>query len=199
MLDLGKIVKIAQSAVAVGLIAASVNVTSVIKQSNAEEVYMIRGFMNVFSEGMNQMTQKLKARGIRARVISNGAWEGIAQDIIKRSKRKKVSYPIVIAGHSLGGVEAPSFANTLGRAGIPVALVIGLDPGFRQPPPFKKGARRVINYKIDSGKHYRRAGGFKGKITTVNVSKYGVDHVGIDKHPKVQKLVINQIRKTVRK
>ena len=191
--------KAVRNVVASGVMAGAVIFGGSVGQSHAEEVYMIRGFMNVFSEGMNQMTQKLKARGIRARVISNGAWEGIAQDIIKRSKRKKVSYPIVIAGHSLGGVEAPSFANALGKAGIPVALVIGLDPGFRQPPPFRKGARRVINYKIDSGKHYRRAGGFKGKITTVNVSKYGVDHVGIDKHPKVQKLVISQIRKTVRK
>ena len=34
--------------------------------AKAEEVYMIRGFMNVFSEGMNQMTRQLKLRGCRA-------------------------------------------------------------------------------------------------------------------------------------
>ncbi len=28
----------------------------------AEEVYMIRGFLNVFSDGMNQMTRQLNAR-----------------------------------------------------------------------------------------------------------------------------------------
>lgn len=168
-------------------------------QAQAEEVYMIRGFLNVFSDGMNQMTRQLKSKGIRAKVISNGAWQDVANDIIRRSKQKKVSYPIVIAGHSLGGVEAPRFANALGAAGIPVELVIGLDPGFPQPPAFKKGARRVLNYKIPSGKRYRKGAGFKGSISTIDVSKFGTDHVGIDKNRNVQALVISQIRKTVKK
>ena len=163
----------------------------------AEEVYMIRGFLNVFSDGMNQMTRQLKSKGIKARAISNGDWRNVANDIIRRSQQKKVSYPIVIAGHSLGGVEAPRFANALGEAGVPVALVIGLDPGFAAPPPFRKGAVKVVNYKIPSGQHYRKGPGFKGKIITVDVSKYGTDHVGIDKNKKVQSLVIGQIQKTV--
>ncbi|MGI9352127.1 MAG: lipase family protein [Rhizobiaceae bacterium] len=167
--------------------------------SLAEEVYLIRGFLNVFSDGMNQMTRQLKAKGIRAKAISNGDWRNVANDIIRRAKQKKVSYPIVIAGHSLGGVEAPRFANALGAAGVPVALVIGLDPGFASPPPFQKGVKHVVNYKIPSGQNYRRGSGFKGKISTIDVSKYGTDHVGIDKNKKVQSLVINRIRKTVRK
>lgn len=167
--------------------------------AQSEEVYMIRGFMNVFSNGMNQMTSQLKSKGIRAKAISNGDWRNLANDIISRAKQKKVSYPIVIAGHSLGGVEAPSFANKLGAAGVPVALVIGLDPGFNQPPPFRKGAKKVINYKIPSGKNYRKGPGFNGKITTIDVSRYGTDHVGIDKNRKVQSLVIAQIRKAVKK
>lgn len=167
--------------------------------AKAEEVYMIRGFLNVFSDGMNQMTRQLTARGIKARAISSGAWRDIAVDIILRSKRSQVSYPIVIAGHSLGGVDAPRFANTLGAAGVPVALVIGLDPGFAQPPSFTKGAKRVVNYKIPSGKYYRKGPGFNGTITTIDVSKYGTDHVGIDKNKRIQSLVIAQIRKTVKK
>ncbi|MDJ0614861.1 MAG: hypothetical protein QNJ29_14430 [Rhizobiaceae bacterium] len=182
--------------IAAGAIAI---VSGVISPAKAEEVYMIRGFLNVFSDGMNQMTRQLAAKGIRARAISNGAWQDVASDIIRRAKQKKVSYPIVIAGHSLGGVEAPRFANALGRAGVPVALVIGLDPGFPQPPAFGKGAKRVINYKIPSGKNYRRGAGFSGSIKTIDVSKYGTDHVGIDKNKNVQSLVISQIRKTVKK
>ena len=163
----------------------------------AEEVYMIRGFLNVFSDGMNQMTKRLKRSGIRAKAISNGSWQSVADDIIRRSKKKKVSYPIVIAGHSLGGVEAPRFANKLGAAGVPVALVIGLDPGFPQPPAFRKGTKRVVNYKIPSGKNYRKGSGFSGSITTIDVSKFGTDHVGIDKNKKVQALVISRIRGAV--
>ncbi len=165
----------------------------------SEEVYMIRGFLNVFSDGMNQMTKTLKRQGIRAKAISNGNWSDIANDIIRRSKQKRVSYPIVIVGHSLGGVEAARFANKLGSAGVRTDLLIGLDPGFPQPPALTKGAVQVINYKIPSGKNYRRGRGFNGKITTVDVSKFGTDHVGIDKNKSVQNLVIGKIRGKVKK
>ncbi|MBO6815465.1 MAG: hypothetical protein JJ891_11430 [Rhizobiaceae bacterium] len=173
--------------------AASANV------AQAEEVYMIRGFLNVFSDGMNQMTRQLKARGIRVRAISNGDWANIANDIIRRSKSKQVSHPIVIAGHSLGGVEAARFANRLGQGGVKTALLIGLDPGFPQPPALTKGAQQVVNYKIPSGKNYRRGRGFDGQITTIDVSRYGTDHVGIDKNKRIQGLVVDRIRKKVGK
>lgn len=180
---------------AMALTCTSFSVTS----ASAEEVYMIRGFLNVFSDGMNQMTRKLKAKGIRAKAISNGNWASIAEDIIKRSKQGRVSYPIIIVGHSLGGVEAASFANALGKGGVRTDLLIGLDPGFPQPPALTNGAVQVVNYKIPSGKYYRRGAGFKGRITTVDVSKYGTDHVGIDKNKSVQNLVISKIRSKVNK
>jgi len=77
--------------------------------------------------------------------------------------------------------------------------VIGLDPGFPQPVPFTKGANQVVNYVLPGGKRYRKGLGFKGSISHINVSKYGTDHVGIDKNSKVQSLVISRIRKAVRK
>ncbi len=165
----------------------------------AEEVYMIRGFMNVFSAGMNQMTRRLRSVGIRATALSNGDWKRAARDIIRRARQGRVSHPIIIAGHSLGGVEAPDFANTLGRAGVPVALVIGLDPGFNRPNPFGRGVKQVVNYKIPSGQHYRRGLGFTGNLQTIDVSRYGTDHVGIDKNRTVQSIVIRRIRNKVGK
>lgn len=165
--------------------------------AHSEEVYMIRGFLNIFSNGMNQMTRSLKRVGIRASAHSNGDWRGLAANIIKRHRQGKVSYPIVIVGHSLGGVEAPNFANALGAAGVSTSLVIGLDPGFDRPNSFRRGAKQVVNYKIPSGHRYRRGLGFNGSISNINIS--GVDHVGIDKDPKVQRLVINRIRRKVGK
>ncbi len=165
--------------------------------SVAEEVYMIRGFMNVFSDGMNQMTRTLKSRGIRASVHSNGDWQGLANNIIRRNKQGRVSHPIVIVGHSLGGVEAPNFANALVKGGVKVGLVIGLDPGFANPGPFGPGVASVINYKIPTGHNYRRGRGFNGRMKNININ--GVDHVGIDKAPSVQRRVISNIRSKIGK
>ncbi len=165
----------------------------------AEEVYMIRGYSDVFSAGMNQMTSRLKKHGVNISVHSNGEWRGLAKSIIRREKEGKVSHPIVIVGHSLGGVEAPRFANALAQGGVKVGLVIGLDPGFKQPVAFGPKIRQVVNYKLPSGQNYRRGKGFTGSIRTINVAKYGVDHVGIDKNPQVQHQVMSRIRRKVGK
>jgi hypothetical protein len=185
------------------LLAASTAIAavSVPASSSAEEVYLIRGFANVFSRGMDQMTAQLRARGVNAKSLSNGAWRSVAQDIIKRQAQGRVSYPIIILGHSVGGQEAPRFANTLGQAGIPTALVVGVDPGFAAPPPFSKGAQRVVNYWIQGGARgnpYRATSGFSGNIQNIDIRSFSAaDHVGIDKDPRVQSRIVAQVLSTV--
>ncbi len=169
--------------------------------ANAEEVYMIRGAMNVFSAGINQMTNKLKSRGVNARSMSNGQWSGVARDIISRKKSGRVSFPIVIAGHSVGGQEAPRFADALAKAGVPVALVIGIDPGWAAPPPFTAGSPRVVNFWVGGttrGNPYRSSGGFRGSIRNVDIRSFSnADHVQIDKDPKVQRRIIGLIMSAI--
>jgi hypothetical protein len=168
------------------------------KGARAEEVYLFRGLMDVFSDGMNQMNSQLKARGVRASVHSDGAWAGVAQDIIGRAKRNQVSFPIVILGHSIAGNSIVRLANTLGSAGVPVELVIGFDPGFPRPPAFGRGARRVINFKISSGHDYRRATGFAGSIQNIDISTFtDADHVGVDKDRRVQQRAIALVMATI--
>lgn len=166
-------------------------------QANAEEVYVIRGFLNVFSAGMNQITNKLRARGVNAKAYSNGAYEGLANDIIKRHKQGRVSLPIVILGHSVGGQEAPKMSNKLTKAGVPVKLVVGFDPGFAPPVPFTSGSPRVVNYwvaKGSRGNKYRRGGSFSGSISNIDIGTFSkADHVGIDKDAQVQARAVSLV------
>ena len=170
--------------------------------AQAAEVYFIRGAFDVFSQGMNQMVSQLRARGVNARGLSNGQWGGIANDIIKRAKTGQVSYPIVVAGHSVGGQEAPRFSDKLWQAGIPVALVIGVDPGFAPPPPFHVGSPSVVDFWIPHsarGNPYKAAPGFQGTIRNVSIRDLGstVDHVGIDKDPIVQSHIVAEVMAVV--
>jgi hypothetical protein len=170
--------------------------------ARAEEVYFIRGAFDVFSQGMNQMVSQLKARGVNARGLSNGQWGGVANDIIKRAKQGRVSYPIVVAGHSVGGQEAPRFSDKLWQAGIPVALAIGVDPGFAPPPKFNVGQTRVVNFWIPGsarGNPYKSGGAFQGSIRNVSIRDLGstVDHVGIDKDPIVQRQIVAEVMATL--
>jgi len=171
--------------------------------AKAEEVYVIRGAFDVFSAGMTQMARTMQARGINAKAYSNGAWNGLADNIIKRAKTGQVSYPIVIMGHSVGGQEAPKMSNKLSKAGIPVALVIGFDPGFAPPSPFDSGSPRVVNYWIQGssrGNPYRSTGSFSGSIQNINIASFtSADHVAMDKDPAVQSRALSLVYATVGK
>jgi len=160
------------------------------KMASAEEVYVLRGAFDVFSAGMNQMTRRMQSRGINAKAYSNGRWSGLADNIIQRHKRGAVSFPIVIMGHSVGGQEASAMANKLGKAGVPVKLVVGFDPGFARPQPFQYGSPRVVNFYIAGqprGHPYRAVSGFSGSINNINIKSFtNADHVAIDKDAKVQ-------------
>jgi len=166
--------------------------------SRAEEVYLIRGGFDIFSVGMNDMANELKAKGIKASAHGIMAWKGIADDIIKRSKVKKgVSYPIVFLGHSLGADAASEFANYLGEHGIAVDLVIGFDATGRRV--FTKGAKKVINYHSSAMGPYVKGAGFRGTLTEVDVSKYGVNHFTIDQAKEVQKLAMAAVTSEVKR
>ena len=56
----------------------------------AEEVYMIRGFADVYSAGINQMTARLRRMGIRATSHSTGDWRELSRNILRRAKKGKV-------------------------------------------------------------------------------------------------------------
>lgn len=167
------------------------------RPSMAEEVYVIRGFTNVFSYGMDEIVKKLQHMGINASIHSNGEWTKLTQNIIDRAKHNRVSYPIIIMGHSLGGVEAPKFANELAQHGIPVALVVGLDPGFPPVNSFGPGVRNVLNIKLPSGRDYIGGNGFQGKVLTIDARKYNVSHTSIDDSEEVQSLIIDAVKKAL--
>lgn len=168
-----------------------------VTQSPAEEVYFLRGGFNVFSLGMNDMAEELRSKGVNASAHPSGAWKRIADDIIRRSQEKKVSPPIIFLGHSLGANVASKFANHLGEHGIKVDLVIGFDATSQRV--FHKGARKVIHYRSSQMGRYLEGPGFRGSLTEVDVSKYGANHITVEKNKEVQKLAMAAVHKTLRR
>lgn len=162
------------------------------------EVILLRGLANVFSKGMDVIGDKLKAKGVDARVYNHASWEDLARDIIARSKQKKVSYPIVIMGHSLGGNASIQMATVLGKAGIPVSYVVTFDP--TEPRFAGPKIKRVVNYYLPNGRNTVRKGpGFRGKLSNVNVSNIrDITHTTVEKTPKLQNRAIGTVMKLVR-
>jgi hypothetical protein len=113
-----------------------------------EKVYLLRGFMNVFSLGMDQLASELEQRGISATVGNHLVSSSFASDAIQACKSGQIS-SIVIVGHSLGASAAVSMAEELQKAGVHVALIITFDPVVRTAVP--PNVQRLKNFYFSNG------------------------------------------------
>jgi len=126
---------------------ASVQATS--DADRAGNVYLLRGFIGVFSSGINSLTEKLNAAGVRAHVYQDDQWKALAQTIRRRYAEATAREPLVLIGHSYGADDALRIARELEKSGVVVDLLITLDPVT--PPRVPKNVRRCRNYFQSNG------------------------------------------------
>lgn len=160
------------------------------------EVYLIRGLANIFSLGMDTMAKRMRDKGLNVKTFNHSGWKGVANRIVKRSKEDKVSYPIVIAGHSLGANSATAMANYLTKQGVKVGLVVAFDPTLKRI--VKGNIQQVVNYYIPNGSKNEvyRGAGFRGKVRNVDVSDMrGVNHMNVEKNKELQTQFIDNVMK----
>ncbi|MFZ1813502.1 MAG: thioesterase domain-containing protein [Rhizobiaceae bacterium] len=157
------------------------------------EVYLMRGLADVFSRGMDVMAAKLNRAGVFAYSGSYSDWHEMADTIIARNKRKEVSYPVVIMGHSLGANDASKMATYLGANGVHISYVVMFDPTV--PGRVGKNIDKVVNYYIpnEDNRVYKGAG-FTGTLQNISMAnKEDITHTTIEKNPRLQGTVISNI------
>ena len=120
--------------------------TDFTKYEYTGEVYLLRGLANVFSTGLDVMNDRFRSKGINSRVDNHSVWQSWADDIIARAEQGKVSFPIVIMGHSLGGNASVQMARYLGDRGVKVTYVASFDPTITTSPG--PNVARVDNFFI---------------------------------------------------
>ena len=157
-------------------------------------VYLLRGLLNVFSLGMDDLAAKLQRRGIAAGVYEYGQWESLCQDAAARWHSSRTQ--IVVVGHSLGGDTVIYMANRLGQMGIPVALVVAFDPVHPVPLTGGTTARFVNLYQSNNGwgAAVPRGAGFRGELSNVDLrSRSDISHTSIDKSARLHEIVIGRV------
>jgi len=179
---------------AVGVVAAvmmlALGSSPSMAQSRAH-VYLLRGLLNIFSLGMDTLAAELNKRGVYATVHNHTEWQGLANQAAANYKAGKEG-PIIIIGHSLGADAAMEMANYLGARGVPVALVVPFDG--TQSLSAGKNVQRVLNLTQRDYAYMRRGAGFQGTLTNVDVrSDPNIDHLNIDKSPRLHGRVISEV------
>ena len=161
-------------------------------------VFLVRGVLNIFSLGMDQMASQLQQQGITATVHNHIFWASIADEAAAEYKSGRIN-TIILVGHSSGATALPDIVERLDRQGVPVKLAVGLDSVFHTSLSGRVG--RYINYYVGNGAGTRvaEAKGFSGKLENVDVeSMPGMSHLTIDKNAIIQQKVIAEIDAAVR-
>src|SRR5689334_15608999 len=154
-------------------------------------VYLLRGLMNIFSLGMDTLSEQLNRRGVYATVHGYGEWQALADRAAVDFKAGKEG-PIILIGHSLGADAVMEMAAYLGRKGIPVALVVPFDG--TQSFAASDNVARVLNLTQRDYAYMRRGPGFHGTLNNVDVSSDpSIDHINIDKSPRLHARVVSEV------
>jgi hypothetical protein len=155
-------------------------------------VYLLRGVLNVFSLGLDEIATKLRQQGINATVSNYLFWSSLADEAAAdyRSGRTKT---IVLVGHSSGATALPDMVARLDRLGAPVKLAIGLDSVFRTSLSGRVG--RYINFYVanGNGEPVARTKQLRGDLENVDVGRLGMGHLTIDKSETMQRKIISAI------
>ena len=154
----------------------------IMASTGGTHVYLLRGWLDVFSTGMDDLTAKLNRRGIRASAHGHVEYHALADAIAARYRTGR-GERVVIIGHSLGANAAVEMAARLGELKVPVPLVITYDPTVVEHAP--ANVSRLVNfYQSNNGWGNRVASGpgFRGSLSNIDLARdSNLDHVSIDK------------------
>jgi hypothetical protein len=156
-------------------------------------VYLLRGVLNIFSLGLDDIAAKLQAQGIPVTVINYLGWSSLANEVAADYKSGRVR-TIILVGHSSGATVLPDMVARLDQLGAPVKLAIGLDSVFRTSLQGRVG--RYINFYIanGNGEPVARTSRLRGTLENVDVENVpGVGHLTIEKNEIMQRKVISAI------
>ena len=163
-------------------------------------VYMLRGLLGI-SGGIDEVAAELNGLGVRATVHEHSDWLAIAEAIEARYRAQPEREPIILVGFSLGGNDVIQLSRHLGAAGIPVDLLVTLDPTI--PPSVPANVAQAVDL------YQNRAGfrgvplvadaGFRGGLVNRNLSGLpGIEHHNFPVRPEVRREVVARVLQVAR-
>ena len=158
---------------------------------SSTHVYLLRGLMNIFSLGMDDLAAKIQARGITATLHNHSEWQQLSDEIAARYRAGNRG-AIVLIGHSLGADAVMLMGEYLGTKGVPVALIVPFD-GTNSYAATGNVAR-VLNLTQRDYAYVKRGPGFRGELVNFDVSQdTSIGHISIDKSARLHAMVVNKI------
>ena len=154
----------------------------------------MRGLMNIFSLGMDQLAAQVQRYGIDASVYNHTYANSVVERIVQMYRAGDYG-PYMLVGHSLGADAVMAMAQQLNTQGVPVALVLPVDGTGSYAASGNVAC--LINITQRKYAYMQRGAGFHGMLTNIDLSDDpSIDHLTIDKAPRVQAEALRYIVET---
>lgn len=179
------------------------------------QVYTMRGFLGIFSRGMDQLAVRCNDEvNVQTMSIAAPEWRQLAKHIIAQKHHNELNGPLILVGHSEGADNQIDVAYALQKENIPVDLLVLIGPFA--PSSIPTNVKQVYNldrsYAIGhvlpfmGNVSVRVADSHKTAMETLDIgytkTKFdasAINHFNIDKSQDVQNLVLDKIRELVGK
>jgi hypothetical protein len=177
------------------LYAQSAQVATRTVSGRTGDVYLLRGLMNVFSQGMDTLGAKLRDKGFNVQVLNHASWSMVAQKIAERYKSTRSPEPVFLIGHSLGADAVILISERLQTLDVPVALAVTFDPV--NPRPVPTNVKKFINFYQSNngwGAAVKPGTGFKATLVNTDLKDHGeIGHTSIDKADFLHAEVVDEL------
>jgi hypothetical protein len=159
-------------------------------------VYLFRGALGpFFSTGMDRLAEKIEQAGYRASVYEFTLCDLIALQVARNYRQEPG--PIVLIGHSMGGLCSVRIAITLQEQNIPVSLVVTVDPAHATksvPLNVQRFINIFLSDNILGGGDVKPEPGFRGHYASFDMKDHDeVTHINIDKMEDVHAQLVAMI------
>ena len=167
-----------------------------VQQLPPPRVYLFRGALGpLFSTGMDRLAEKIEKAGFWASVYEFTLCDLIALQVAKNYREDQA--PIVLIGHSMGGLCSVRIAITLQEQNIPVSLVVTVDPAHATksvPLNVQRFINLFLSDNILGGGDVKPEPGFRGHYASFDMKDHDeVTHINIDKMEDVHAQLVTMI------
>ncbi|MBC9882732.1 LysM peptidoglycan-binding domain-containing protein [Bradyrhizobium sp. INPA01-394B] len=160
------------------------------------KIYLFRGAMGpIFSTGMDRLSEKLTAAGFSADVYEFTLCRFIGNRAIASYKESPA--PIVLIGHSMGGLCSVLISEMAAKENVPISLVIAIDPAHATddvPLNVERFINIFLSDSVLGGGDVVAVPGFRGHYASYDLKLNSrVSHINIEKSDDIHRQILEMV------
>ncbi|MGY4231248.1 putative alpha/beta-hydrolase family hydrolase [Bradyrhizobium sp. USDA 4449] len=160
------------------------------------KIYLFRGAMGpIFSTGIDRLSEKLTKAGFSADVYEFTLCRLIGKRAIASYKESPA--PIVLIGHSMGGLCSVLISEMAAKENIPISLVITIDPAHATddvPLNVERFINIFLSDSVLGGGNVVAVPGYRGHYASYDLKENSrVTHINIEKSDDIHRQIVEMV------